>query len=201
MRLFETLLVLSVLLIALVQFLYSFKYWRTKDKNQSKANINQIKILGIVSGVLLLIHFLFEGIRWQLYYIYLYLILVLVITFLLNRRLIENRMGLLTLLEFLNIFPLIISVFLAWVLPVPKIIEPTGEYHVGRIEKHIIIEDRLNGEVFSILSDLDKNAKRELMITLWYPTNEKGKDTSWFLLEDKTTPTRMVINYLKKTLD
>ena len=198
MRLFETLLVLSVLLIALVQFLYSFKYWRAKDENQSKANINQIRTLGVVSGILFLIHFLFEGIRWQLYYIYLYLIFVLVITFLLDKRLIDNRRGLKTLVEFLNIFPLIISVFLAWVLPVPKIIEPTGEYHVGRIEKHIIIEDRLNGEVFSILSDLDKNAKRELMITLWYPTNEKGKDTSWFLLEDKTTPTRMVINYLNK---
>ena len=39
------------------------------------------------------------------------------------------------------------------------------------------------------------------MITFWYPTNEKGKDTSWFLLEDKTTPTRMVINYLNKNFE
>ena len=128
MRLFETLLVLSVLLIALVQFIYSFKYWRTKNENQSKSNINQIKILSIVSGILFFIHFLFEGIRWQIYYIYLYLILVLVITFLLNRRLLDNRMGLKAFVEFLNIFPLIISIFLAWVLPVPKIIEPNGEY-------------------------------------------------------------------------
>ena len=198
MRLFETFLVLSVFLIAIVQFLYSFKYWRKTDKSPSKSNINQIKILSIASGISFLIHFVFEGIRWQLYYIYLYLVFVLVLTFLLKRRLLDNRVGLRAFVEFLNIFPLIISVFLAWVLPVPKIIEPNGEYYVGRIEKHVIIENRINGEVFSTLSNLDKNATRELMITLWYPTNEKGKDTSWFLLEDKTTPTRMVINYLNK---
>ena len=94
-----------------------------------------------------------------------------------------------------------ISIFLAWVLPVPKLIEPNGEYYVGRIEKHLIIENRINGEAFSSLSSLDEDGIRELMITFWYPTNEKGKDTSWFLLEDKTTPTRMVINYLNKNFE
>lgn len=198
MRLFEVFLVTSVLLVSFVQFIYSFMYWRKREKSQSKSNVNQIKILSLVSGISLLIHILFEGVRWQLYYVYLYSIFVLVATFLINRTLLENRMGLRALFEFVNIFPLIISVFLAWVLPVPKIIEPEGEYYVGRIEKHLILEDRVNGEIFSILSNLDKNAERELMITLWYPTNQKGKDTSWFLLEDKTTPTRMVINYLNK---
>jgi len=201
MRLFETLLLFSVFLISFIQFLFSFKEWRKKIKVQEERNIHKIKLLSFVSIVLFLLHISFEGIRWQLYYLYAYLIFVLIVTFVLNRTLMKKWVGLRTFIEFLNIFPIVISIFLAWVLPVPKLIEPNGEYYVGRIEKHLIIENRINGEAFSSLSSLDEDGIRELMITFWYPTNEKGKDTSWFLLEDKTTPTRMVINYLNKNFE
>ncbi len=197
MRLFETLLVSTILLVGITQLLSSFKEWRSKDQKYIDSTKPQ-KTLLIISFAFFIVHFIFEGIRWQLYYLYAYLIFALIVTFLLKKTLLKNWKGLRTFIEFLNLFPLMISIFLAWVLPVPQLIEPVGEYKVGRIEKHLILEDRVNGEAFSILSDLEENTNRELMITFWYPTYEKNKDTSWFLLEDKTTPTRLVINYLNK---
>ena len=172
MRLFETLLVSSVLLVAIIQMVSSFKEWRNKENRYIDSNSPQ-NLLLIVSFVLFVIHFFLEGIRWQLYYLYAYLFFALIVTFLLKKTLLKNWKGLRTFIEFLNLFPLMISIFLSWVLPVPKLIEPVGEYNVGRIEKHLILEDRVNGEAFSILSDLEENTNRELMITFWYPTYEK----------------------------
>ena len=175
MRLFETLLVSSVLLVAIIQMVSSFKEWRNKENRYISSNSPQ-NLLLIVSFVLFVIHFFLEGIRWQLYYLYAYLIFALIVTFLLKKTLLNNWKGLRTFIEFLNLFPLMISISLSWVLPVPKLIEPVGEYNVGRIEKHLILEDRVNGEAFSLLSDLEENTNRELMITFWYPTYEKKKD-------------------------
>ena len=117
MRLFETLLVSSVLLVAIIQMVSSFKEWRNKENRYISSNSPQ-NLLLIVSFVLFVIHFFLEGIRWQLYYLYAYLIFALIVTFLLKKTLLKNWKGLRTFIEFLNLFPLMISIFLSWVLPV-----------------------------------------------------------------------------------
>ena len=78
MRLFETLLVSSVLLDAINQMVSSFKEWRNKENRYISSNSPQ-NLLLIVSFVLFVIHFFLEGIRWQLYYLYAYLFFALIV--------------------------------------------------------------------------------------------------------------------------
>ena len=101
MRLFETLLVSSVLLVAIIQMVSSFKKWRNKENRDIGSNSPQ-NLLLIVSFVLFVIHFFLEGIRWQLYYLYAYLIFALIVTFLLKKTLLKNWKGLRTFIEFLR---------------------------------------------------------------------------------------------------
>jgi pimeloyl-ACP methyl ester carboxylesterase len=99
-----------------------------------------------------------EGIRWQMFPSY-FLILLLLIPAFLEKKFIRK------MFLFLACFTFIIAVFLPVFFPVFSFDKPTGKYQIGTITYHFT--DSLRNEIFT--SKVDD--KREIMLQIWYPTN------------------------------
>lgn len=110
-------------------------------------------LMGIV--ILTILHFLFEGYRWQMVPCY---ILGVLFTFLMYKKTI-NRWGKTIYILFLLIW-IPLTLLLPIMFPVFNVMSPTGSYKTGTISYQ---SEHLN--------DLD-----ELKLTIWYPTDESSGD-------------------------
>lgn len=131
-----------------------------------------------ISGIVLLftLHFTVEGYRWQM--IPTYSLCSLMLLFLIRRTrgtaILTSRWKRGGFYLFLLIW-IPIAIVLPILFPVFQLPEPTGIYKIGRISYHLIDPNR--NEIETKI----QNDKRELSITVWYPTNETDhKQATYF---------------------
>jgi predicted dienelactone hydrolase len=116
---------------------------------------------------------LVEGPRWQMVPAYVLAGLFFLVWLLHNIALAGGIVGqgwINALAVVLGILGLVISVVLPVILPVFHFPQPSGPYAIGTLTYHWVDGDR--PEVFSA----DPNARRELMVQIWYPA--KGDPSS-----------------------
>lgn len=155
MRIFEIVLILVNFLSLLLNF-----------KKQSKAV--WLGAAGVNLSVLLL-HGIFEGIRYQLSFSYIFVILFVVYTLVktTNNKFFEAKTpkALKVIIISLSSVFLALTSFLACTLPVFTLPKPTGNYAVG-IHYYRLVDEKRNDPF------LDKSTrKREFMVKLYYPAS------------------------------
>jgi hypothetical protein len=151
-----------------------------------------LKITFLIGSGFLVLHFVFETIRWQM--IFIYLIFIILSLFLLKRsiaHLVFRWIGF-----FFGLLFMFTSVFFAIGMPVITLPEPTGKYDVGTSSFSLMDEER-----DEIHTD-DTNDKRELFIEVWYPgaLHEPVTPKSLWseLYSGQRDVVRFTLNYLKR---
>ena len=148
-----------------------------------------------LSALVAVSQILIVGYKWQympLYIIILFSALVHTFNINLQKRLLNFLFSLLLALLFVS------SALLIYYLPIPEFAIENKKYSVGYEEVHIILEDRLQPEAFVELSNLKKNSKRELLVDVYYPSEDETTLIQLF----KDAPSNWgetVINYLNRT--
>ena len=147
-----------------------------------KPKVNQ-KYLTSSLLIMLFIHLILEGYRWQM--IPTYLLWVFALWSSLSH--VASRS---TPMIIIRTFPIIIlcilSYFLAATLPVFHLPKPTGKYTVGTQDIHL----KLNRE--EIITE-NKNDHREFMIKVWYPSQEQSGKRDKYV--DKAGRTGFAVKY------
>lgn len=171
MRLLEIL----ILLTPIPYFL-----WPVISKRTRPSLIAALPFAGII---LLLLHLVLEGYRWQVIPAY-GLTAVLFLAALWRRtrkpdsngRPQDNRRVLPTLKGLFGILLVVLAAVLPAALPIPKIKEPTGPYQVGTTTYHWI--DSSRQETFGP----EPGGPRELMVQIWYPAEPLAgaEPASWY---------------------
>ena len=172
MRPIETLLSLANLLtffvLALPRAVFWLRYW-------------------VPSALLIAIaQVLVEGARWQMLPAYALTGLFFLVWLLQNSAAVGGPAGQTLTNRFaigLGILGLVISVVLPIILPVFRFPQPSGPYAIGTLTYHWVDADRL--EVFSP----DPNARRELMVQIWYPAKQGSSSSPTPYLQDSDTVT------------
>lgn len=165
MRLFEILLVLSCFAL-LVDLLFI-------KRSAKKTGWG----LGIGSSVILVVQLLVEGYRWQLLVVYIMTALIIIIVlFRHSQKMVNIKIGkfLKYSLSSLIVILLVGSTVLSVCLPVFNLPKLDGPEKVGTQTFHLTDQNR--DEIFTE----DQSDKRELMIQVWYPTensNNNKRDT------------------------
>ncbi|KEK23494.1 alpha/beta hydrolase family protein [Bacillus gaemokensis] len=170
MRLLEALLIICSILLLYISFSK-----RVTQKNRI--------FLCVISSLILILQLLYEGYRWQLFFVYMIsIVLILLIMFCKSKRF----LGIKIWKQFIYILYCIAFVFIlfsvcaAIYLPVFTLPKPDGLYPVGTQTFHLV--DNARDEV------LTENIqdKRELMMQVWYPAqNMKDKKRKLLFPEDK----------------
>lgn len=148
-----------------------------------------------LSALVAVSQILIVGYKWQympLYIIILFSALVHTFNINLQKRLLNFLFSLLLALLFVS------SALLIYYLPIPEFAIENKKYSVGYEEVHIILEDRLQPEAFIELSNLKEDSKRELLIDVYYPSEDETTLIQLF----KDAPSNWgetVINYLNRT--
>ena len=148
-----------------------------------------------LSALVAVSQILIVGYKWQympLYIIILFSALVHTFNINLQKRLLNFLFSLLLALLF------VLSALLIYYLPIPEFAIENKKYSVGYEEVHIILEDRLQPEAFVELSNLKENSKRELLVDVYYPSEDETTLIQLF----KNAPSNWgetVINYLNRT--
>lgn len=155
MQLIESVLVLLVL----IQLVFLFIDQKEKQS------------LAFVGLGLLAFHFILGEGRWQMFF--LYLIEVILIGIYLKRTKSSRWMRVIGC--FFAVILTAASAILAYALPVFSLPSPTGAFNVG-LEKLYIPVDSREETITKNPSD-----KRELMVNVWYPTNNPTEVSSPFL--------------------
>lgn len=166
MRLFEVLLVLSCFsLLADVLFV-------------KRAAVKTGMALSIGSIVILVIHLLIEGYRWQMLLVYIMtgLFIIIVSSKHLQKNM-ETKLGkpLKYSLAAVTVVIMVVSLFLLVYMPVFHLPKPDGPEKVGTQTFHLT--DLGRDEVLTE----EQSDKRELMIQIWYPTENKNNNKSELL--------------------
>ena len=148
-----------------------------------------------LSALVAVSQILIVGYKWQympLYIIILFSALVHTFNINLQKRFFNFLFSLLLTLLFVS------SALLIYFLPIPEFAIENKKYSVGYEEVHIILEDRLQPEAFVELSNLKENSKRELLVDVYYPSEDETTLIQLF----KDAPSNWgetVINYLNRT--
>ena len=148
-----------------------------------------------LSALVAVSQILIVGYKWQympLYIIILFSALVHTFNINLQKRLLNFLFSVLLALLFVS------SALLIYYLPIPEFAIENKKYSVGYEEVHIILEDRLQPEAFVELSNLKENSKRELLVDVYYPSEDETTLIQLF----KDAPSNWgetVINYLNRT--
>lgn len=159
MRFFETILLLSE--FVLIIFLLTGKGKMTPQRRE----------LLWIPLVLILLHALIEGVRWQLTPAYL-IALVLAVISLLNFR--ANKLGRISA-AVLGFLLLALSTTAAYLVPALELPVPTGSYRVGSRSMHLV--DASREETIT----RNPHDKRELMVKVWYPTEATSGEKEPYL--------------------
>ncbi|MFK8058945.1 MAG: alpha/beta hydrolase family protein [Polaribacter sp.] len=159
MRIFE--IILLLLSVASI-FYFSIR------KNTAHKKIELATILS-----LLLIHFAFEGYRWQIIPIY---FLLLIITFCIYKEysLVGGKWFLKTIKIIGLLFLLLVGFILPTALPVFELPKTTGNYKIG--SKYIHLKTDRDETITENPDD-----KRELMIKVWYPATIENEEKEPYL--------------------
>jgi predicted dienelactone hydrolase len=114
-----------------------------------------IRMLPVVTFLVLVIHLIFEGYRWQMIPLYTLTLLQMMLSFF---GVEPRRMG-----SFVTLILLAVSTALPFLLPVPSIPASSGPYQVGtRIYE---LTDPSRQEIYS-----GKDEPRRFQIQVWYPS-------------------------------
>ena len=146
--------------------------------------------------ITIITHIIFVGVRWQYYLIYALFITKSIITIFEYR---STKKFVRALISIKTISFVIISAGLLYIFPVPTF--GTGGdalYSVGYSEELLIIEDRNNPTEFVELSNLKENSKRELLVDVYYPSNEEISSNQIFRSKEGNWGT-YIVRYLNRT--
>lgn len=155
MRIYE----FTLCVISIVTAFYSLFNLRKKDNKNYRALLVLIPLF--------VAHFVFEGLRWQMFGVYLYsLYLVYRFLFVRNKRLSIGEAGEKKFPAIILAILLLISELLILVFQVNEMPEPSGDYNIGTISFDIVDEDReeLYGE--------EAGEARKFRAQFWYPSDD-----------------------------
>ena len=142
-----------------------------------------------------IIQLIFVGYKWQ--YVPLYIIIFIVTTLHFLNTDIKNKFS--KVIYYVLIISIIgIGVTLTYILPVPKFEVENKKYSVGYEEFHVVVSDREQPKAFYELSNLTSTGNRELLIDIYYPSNDKTEVIQLFKDVD-TNWGKTVIRYLNRT--
>ncbi|WP_282079539.1 alpha/beta hydrolase family protein [Aquimarina algiphila] len=159
MRLFE-------IILLLISTIFPF-YFSTKGYRLNK------KFLLITFGCVIMLHFIFEGYRWQM--IPTYLITVILAWCLYKEYLFFNGGWVKKFISGLTFSTLLLFAWsLPYILPIFSLPTPTGKYKIG--SDYIHLKTDREEEITE-----NTNDKRELMIKVWYPANIKNEEKEPYL--------------------
>jgi dienelactone hydrolase len=156
----------EIILLAFDLLLILFLLFRP---NPSKL---MLSVIGGAAILILIFNIAVDGYRWQMIPAYILTIFLLSLSLLRLKKSEQKHVvgWLKVFIGFLGILTLLIAVLLPIVLPVPTLDEPSGKYSVGTSTYHIVDEDRID------FYNETPNARRELMVQLWYPA-ESGEES------------------------
>ena len=131
------------------------------------------KIPLVFIGLVIILHFIFEGYRWQMIPTYL---IILILVWCVYKKYSFFKAGWLrkTITGISLVLLLIVAWTLPYVLPVFELPTPTGKHSVGSQYIHL----KTNQDE-TITTETDD--KRELMIKVWYPAQLNNEDTEFYL--------------------
>lgn len=159
MRLFEIILLLISTIFPV--------YISTKGYQLDK-KIPLLIIVGIV-----ILHFMFEGYRWQM--IPSYFITLILVCFIYKSYSFFNGSWITNIISGLVLSLLFLVAWsLPYILPVFSLPKPTGKYKIG--SDYIHLKTDRDEEITENADD-----KRELMIKVWYPANVKNESREAYL--------------------
>ena len=142
-----------------------------------------------------IIQLIFVGYKWQ--YVPLYIIIFIITTLHFLNTEIKNKFS--KVIYYVLIISIIgIGVTLTYILPVPKFEVENKKYSVGYEEFHVVVSDREQPKAFYELSNLTSTGNRELLIDIYYPSNDKTEVIQLFKDVD-TNWGKTVIRYLNRT--
>ena len=95
-------------------------------------------------------------------------------------------------------FTFIVSFLVIYFLPIPEFSIENKKYSVGYEEIYINIETRPQPSAFVEISNLSENTNRELLVDIYYPSNDKTEPNQLFR-NASTNWGETVINYLNRT--
>ncbi|MCF7929912.1 MAG: dienelactone hydrolase family protein [Acholeplasmataceae bacterium] len=131
----------------------------------TKKNIKNIYVLSlpIITILVIILHFLIDGTRWQMYALYIAVIIIIVLLYLKIFKQDHIKQFIKRILiVFLSLF-MFISLLSVIVFPIYEIPSPTGDYLIGT--ESFVIEDQNRYELYSDQS----NEFRKIKIQIWYP--------------------------------
>ena len=144
-----------------------------------------------------IIQLLIVGYKWQ--YVPLYVIIFIITTLHIFNIEIKNKFSK-VFYYFLIISIIGIGSTLTYILPVPKFEIENKKYSVGYEELHVVVSDRQQPKAFYELSNLTSTGNRELLIDIYYPSNDQTEIIQLFKDVD-TNWGKTVIRYLNRTWD
>ncbi len=175
MRIFEILM----LLVLLPVLVWPLLPWRRPKL---------VDLLPTTAVVLMIIHLVIEGFRWQMIPAYGLIVVLFLITLPRLRDLLPKKEWSLAREKEWSVWAIAGSIFglivwffalaLPYALPVPTVPEPTGPYTVGTQTFHLIDESREE-----IYTD-EPGDKREIMMQIWYPAELSAEGETAVYLED-----------------
>ena len=159
MRLFE-------IILLFISTIFPF-YISTKGYRLNK------KFPLIIIGGIIMLHFIFEGYRWQM--IPTYLITLVLVWCLYKEYSFFNGGWIKKIISSLTFSTLLLLAWsLPYILPVFSLPTPTGKYKIGSDYMHLKTDRE--EEITENTDD-----KRELMIKVWYPANIKNEEKESYL--------------------
>ena len=149
----------------------------------------------IIFYITSIIQLLIVGYKWQ--YVPLYLIIFIITALYFFNIEIKNKFS--KVIYYVLIISIIgIGVTLTYILPVPKFEIENKKYSVGYEEFHVVVSDREQPKAFYELSNLTSTGNRELLIDIYYPSNDQTEVIQLFKDVD-TNWGKTVIRYLNRT--
>ena len=149
----------------------------------------------IIFYIVLIMQIVIVGYKWQ--YVPLYVIIFIITTLQSTNMEIKNKFA--KIMYYFLIFLVIgISATLVYILPVPKFDIEDKKYSVGYEEFHVVVSDREQPKAFYELSNLTSTGKRELLVDVYYPSNDQTEVIQLFKDVD-TNWGKTVIRYLNRT--
>ncbi|HWT75685.1 MAG TPA: hypothetical protein VN258_13350 [Mobilitalea sp.] len=133
--------------------------------------------LSLLGGLLLVLHGVVEGLRWQMSLIYLMIVLFVLSTAIqmIRNKIIRRNKIVLRLSQVFGMLFTLITLILIILLPIFQLPDYQGEYPVSTVS--VQLTDPSRTEIYSA----KKGDVRELMVTLWYPAaNKKGVQKPYF---------------------
>ena len=135
------------------------------------------------------------GYKWQYMSIYFLICLYAIkytFKFSISNNLLKFGSGIIIGISF------IISFFIIYFLPIPEFKIENQKYSVSYEEIYINIETRPQPLAFSEISNLSENSNRELLVDIYYPSNDETEPNQLFR-NASTNWGETVINYLNRT--